>query len=201
MVKKERGYSLMVKKEKGSIGYLTEKKKYHLIYTLVAFAVILAIFFAGLLIFKNRNNYMTLVSVMLCLPGAKIAVGYFILLPHQSCSYELYEKLEAAAPMFCKKYDLVISNVKKPIGVQACVITENCICVYTNETGIDKQFFETSIVEFIKNEKLSVTVTMYTDEEIFFKRVRGLSTNYNETNVDNINQMKWNSEALLHMCI
>lgn len=39
---------------------------------------------------------MTLVATVLVLPGAKIAVSYFILLPHKVCDKELYTSVEAA---------------------------------------------------------------------------------------------------------
>ena len=91
----------MSKKEKGEFGYLKYKRSFNLLLTIIAFLIIAAVFVTGLIIFKSRNNYMTLVATVLVLPGAKIAVSYFILLPHaiRSCiqalklqreSYQLY---------------------------------------------------------------------------------------------------------------
>ena len=52
----------MNKKNKGEFGYLNYKKKLNAIITAIALLVIIAIFATGLLIFKSRNNYMTLVA-------------------------------------------------------------------------------------------------------------------------------------------
>lgn len=71
----------MSKKEKGEFGYLKYKRSFNLLLTIIAFLIIAAVFVTGLIIFKSRNNYMTLVATVLVLPGAKIAVSYFILLP------------------------------------------------------------------------------------------------------------------------
>lgn len=191
----------MGKIEKGKAGYLSEKKRNNLIYTIIAFAVVVAVFVAGLLIFKSRNNYMTLVSVVLVLPAAKIAVGYFILLPHHSCSGDLVKRLNQEAPQLVKKYDLIISNTKKPVGVQACIITEKCICVLTDEMKTDQKFFEKSVFDFLKNEKLNVSVSMYTDEDTFLKRVQNLSRNFDAENKEHTDRMSWNAEGLMHMCI
>lgn len=191
----------MVKTEKGKFGSLKNKKKNNLIFTIIAFSVVIAVFVAGLLIFHNKNNYMTIISIVLVLPAAKIAVGYFVLLSHKPCERELYERLEKTAPSLNKMYDLIISNTKKPVGVQACVITEKCICAYTLEEKTEQKFFEKSVTDFIKNEKLNVTVTLYKDEESFLRRVSTLETNFNSEQKENMDRMKWNSEALLHMCI
>ena len=86
----------MSKKEKGEFGYLKYKRSFNLLLTIIAFLIIAAVFVTGLIIFKSRNNYMTLVATVLVLPGAKIAVSYFILLPHKVCDKELYTSVEAA---------------------------------------------------------------------------------------------------------
>ena len=70
---------------------------------------------------------MTLVATVLVLPGAKIAVSYFILLPHKVCDKELYTSVEAAKGELSALYDVIVSNNKKPIGVCAMVISDNTI--------------------------------------------------------------------------
>lgn len=190
----------MEKLKKGSLGSLQEKKKNNLILTIAAFAVVLLVFAAGLIIFRTKNNYLTMLAIVLVLPAAKIAVGYFILLPHKSCPVKLYEQLKQAAPKLTVLYDLIISNSKKPVGVQACVVTEKYICVYTCEKNTDSKFFEKSVTDFIKNERLNVSVSLYTDWETFLKRVSSIDVNYDDKKENN-DKMGWNKDALLHMCI
>ena len=93
----------MSKKEKGEFGYLKYKRSFNLLLTIIAFLIIAAVFVTGLIIFKSRNNYMTLVATVLVLPGAKIAVSilyychiryvirnYIQALKLQRESYQLY---------------------------------------------------------------------------------------------------------------
>ncbi|MDO5403811.1 MAG: hypothetical protein Q4F11_10280, partial [Eubacteriales bacterium] len=104
------------------------------------------------------------------------------------------------APKLSTMYDLIISNSKKPVGVQACIITEKNICAYTCEKNTDIKFVEKSITDFIKNEKLNVNVSLYTEQETFLKRVNSIAVNFEDTKENN-DKMGWNKEALLHMCI
>ena len=117
----------MSKKEKGEFGYLKYKRSFNLLLTIIAFLIIAAVFVTGLIIFKSRNNYMTLVATVLVLPGAKIAVSYFILLPHKVCDKELHTSVEAAKGELSALYDVIVSNSKKPIGVCAMVISDSTV--------------------------------------------------------------------------
>ena len=141
----------MSKKEKGEFGYLKYKRSFNLLLTIIAFLIIAAVFVTGLIIFKSRNNYMTLVATVLVLPGAKIAVSYFILLPHKVCDKELYTSVEAAKGELSALYDVIVSNNKKPIGVCAMVISDNTIIALSHDKAPDKALFETSLKEFLKN--------------------------------------------------
>lgn len=58
--------------EKGTFEYLKRKKNQNLLIMLISFAVVFAVFFAGLAVFKSRNNYCTLIATVLVLPAAKI---------------------------------------------------------------------------------------------------------------------------------
>ena len=65
---------MMKLQEKGTFEYLKRKKKQNLLIMLISFAVVFAVFFAGLAVFKSRNNYCTLIATVLVLPAAKSGV-------------------------------------------------------------------------------------------------------------------------------
>ena len=64
--------------EKGTFEYLKRKKNQNLLIMLISFAVVFAVFFAGLAVFKSRNNYCTgtgasggkICSRLLCITSA-----------------------------------------------------------------------------------------------------------------------------------
>ena len=101
---------MMKLQEKGTFEYLKRKKKQNLLIMLISFAVVFAVFFAGLAVFKSRNNYCTLIATVLVLPAAKFAVAYFVLLPHKSATQAQKEAVEAAAGALTCCYDCVFSH-------------------------------------------------------------------------------------------
>ena len=99
--------------EKGTFEYLKRKKNQNLLIMLISFAVVFAVFFAGLAVFKSRNNYCTLIATVLVLPAAKFAVAYFVLLPHKSATQAQKEAVEAAAGALTCCYDCVFFKQQK----------------------------------------------------------------------------------------
>jgi len=172
----------MTKRKKGEFGYLKYKKSVNLLITVVAFAIVFAILFAGILIFKSKANYMTVLSVVLVLPSAKFAVAYFILLPHQSCEESTMKEINEIIGHLSVNYDLVVSNSKKPIGTLVVVNSDNAVIAYTKELKSDVHTFEESVKTFLKNDKLNVNATLYTDYSSFKNRIKTINANYDSSN-------------------
>ena len=107
----------MKKVEKGEFGYLAYKKRRNMIKTIIAFAIVLVIFIIGFIIWKSKNNYLTMLAVVLVLPAAKFAVSYFVLIPHRNCDEELKSAIEERKGELNSVYDLVVSNKQKPVGI------------------------------------------------------------------------------------
>lgn len=191
----------MQKSAKCEYGYLQYKRTCNLLKMLAGFAVILIVLFAGILIFHTRNNYLTVVAAVLSLPAAKFAVEYFILLPHTITPRDLKAQLEELAPDLTFCYDCIFSNNKKPIGALAVVVTDNCICAYSNEKKADSELFETSVKQFLENDKLHVNVTLYQEEKTFINRVKSLQANYDSSNEEHKKRVEWNKEAMKKMCL
>ncbi len=52
--------------EKGQFGYLSAKKRRNLLIMIIAFVLVIAFFVIGLVIFKDKNNILTVVSIASC---------------------------------------------------------------------------------------------------------------------------------------
>lgn len=191
----------MQKCEKGEPGYLMHRKKINLIKMVVAFGIVFAVLAAGLLIFKKRANILTVLSVVLVLPAAKRAVAYFVLLPHAPAAPPLIEAVQKKAPSLGKCFDCVFSNSRSPIGTQAVVITDSVVCALTGEEKADTKLFETSVQDFLENEKLHVTVTLYKDEKAFLNRVHTLAVNFDSGDSAAKEKIEWHIKALKSMCL
>lgn len=191
----------MKKVEKGEFGYLAYKKSRNMIKTIIAFAVVLVIFIIGFIIWKSKNNYLTMLAVVLVLPAAKFAVSCFVLIPHKSCDLELKNEIERRKGELNSVYDLVVSNNQKPVGIMAAVISDNQILAYTSAPKADKNLFETSVKEFLKNEKLTCAVLLYKDKDTYLEKVKNTALNFDESKENSLDRKQYVTDALLRMSI
>ena len=189
----------MKKVEKGEFGYLAYKKSRNMIKTIIAFAVVLVIFIIGFIIWKSKNNYLTMLAVVLVLPAAKFAVSYLVLIPHKNCDEELKSAIEERKGELNSVYDLVVSNKQKPVGIMAAVISDNQILAYTSAAKADKNLFETSVKEFLKNEKLTCAVLLYKDKDTYLEKVKNAALNFDVSKENSLDRKKYITDALLRM--
>ena len=190
---------VMKKVEKGEFGYLAYKKSRNMIKTIIAFAVVLVIFIIGFIIWKSKNNYLTMLAVVLVLPAAKFAVSYFVLIPHKNCDEELKSAIEERKGELNSVYDLVVSNKQKPVGIMAAVISDNQILAYTSAAKADKNLFETSVKEFLKNEKLTCAVLLYKDKDTYLEKVKNAALNFDVSKENSLDRKQYITDALLRM--
>ena len=181
----------MKKVEKGEFGYLAYKKSRNMIKTIIAFAVVLVIFIIGFIIWKSKNNYLTMLAVVLVLPAAKFAVSYFVLIPHKNCDEELKSAIEERKGELNSVYDLVV--------IMAAVISDNQILAYTSAAKADKNLFETSVKEFLKNEKLTCAVLLYKDKDTYLEKVKNAALNFDVSKENSLDRKKYITDALLRM--
>ena len=189
----------MKKVEKGEFGYLAYKKSRNMIKTIIAFAIVLVIFIIGFIIWKSKNNYLTMLAVVLVLPAAKFAASYFVLIPHKNCDEELKSAIEERKGELNSVYDLVVSNKQKPVGIMAAVISDNQILAYTSAAKADKNLFETSVKEFLKNEKLTCAVLLYKDKDTYLEKVKNAALNFDVSKENSLDRKQYITDALLRM--
>lgn len=122
---------------KGTKHYLDSQKKYEWIRTVIYFAISLSLFAAGILATGTRNNLLTIVAVLGCLPACKSLVEAIIYSRYRSLTDKDAEMIEAHAGELYSLYDLVFTSREKTYPVYHMVIRGN------------------TVVGFMPNEKLS----------------------------------------------
>lgn len=70
---------------KGTRGYLRTQKNYEIIRTVLYFAISIALFIAGWVSTGSRENLLTIVAVLGCLPACKSLVEMFMYLRYKGC--------------------------------------------------------------------------------------------------------------------
>ena len=133
------------------------------------------------------------------LPAAKFAVSYFVLIPHKNCDEELKSAIEERKGELNSVYDLVVSNKQKPVGIMAAVISDNQILAYTSAAKADKNLFETSVKEFLKNEKLTCAVLLYKDKDTYLEKVKNAALNFDVSKENSLDRKQYITDALLRM--
>lgn len=87
---------------KGTRGYLRTQKTYEILRTVLYFAISLSLFIAGWVSTGSRENLLTIVAVLGCLPACKSLVEMFMFLRCRGCDEQVAAKsrhIQKALPL------------------------------------------------------------------------------------------------------
>ncbi|WP_026508642.1 hypothetical protein [Butyrivibrio sp. MC2013] len=129
----------MRKAVKGSRTYIDSMRRYTGIRTGIIAGVILAIFIAGLMIFGNRQNALTIIAIVLCLPGAWSAVNLYMYLRAHKISDRALERIEGVKEGLYVLYDLCMTSEKGSYNVSAITVMEKNIIGYSEDEDMDSR--------------------------------------------------------------
>ena len=189
----------MKKINKGKKGYINYKKKLNLCIVLAFAIIIISLFVSGILIFKSRNNYCTLIAVVLVLPAAKFITSYIITCRATPIDKESYSSIDNIGYDYML-YDLIIANSKSPQGIMSAAIDGNSIYLY-EDGNIDIAFISKSITDFLSNVKITANVHIYKDKNKYIKAVKETNINFNKNDKELIARTDYTCKQLLNMCI
>lgn len=102
-----------MKIEKGNPGYIKAQKTRYLLWALLEFAVVAAVFFLGYIQTGTKKNLLSVVAVVGCLPAAKMLVEFIVMCPHKGIEAEKYQEIREKAPLVLCLYDMLISSSQK----------------------------------------------------------------------------------------
>lgn len=190
------------KREKGIPGYIKARKQLYIVATAIGLTVVAAFFVTGLILCKTRNNLLTVMAILMVLPTAKFAVDLIMCIACRPVSAGLYEKLEAADNKFLHKYECLFTSKEKATYVTALVITPHAVCAYTTDAKADTARFKQELEKYVKEARLSVTVSLYNDENQFIKKVKLMSDSRDaELTGEEADRMQWVWESVRCMCM
>lgn len=156
---------------KGMPGYIKDQKKKRILITILLFGISIAVFLTGYLTTHTRNNLLTIVAILGCLPAARSAVGMIMLLPYRSFEEEKVREVEAAAAGILSAYDMVLTSSEKVMPVDVLLISRHLICGYVSRTKVPPVEVEAYLARILKeNHYDKVTVKIFTDYDSFLKR-------------------------------
>lgn len=162
--------------EKGEYGYLSYKKKMFFLKVLGCLAIGISIFLTGLLIKKTHKNVMTVMAMLMVLPGAKELVGWIIIHPLKPVSRENYEKMKSKAPKDAHFYTgLVMTSPDKVMYLDYLVEVKGSIVGLLGKKGQDAAYIKDYLEKGVRGWGYHYSVKIYDDEEKFEKVLKTLA--------------------------
>ena len=160
---------------KGTRGYLRTQKNYEIIRTVLYFAISLALFIAGWVSTGSRENLLTIVAVLGCLPACKSLVEMFMYLRYKGCDEVDAALIEAHTQGLTGLYDCVITSYEKNFCIHHLTVCGNTICGYTADPKFEEQAFYKHIQAILKKDNYRETsVKIFNDLDKYVKRCEQL---------------------------
>ena len=165
-----------MKVAKGDAGYIRSRKRKILLKTILEFGIVAALLILGIIETGTRQNLLTIVAVLGCLPASKALVELIMMLPHHSISEEMAAEIELNASLLTTAYDMVFTSEKKIMPVEAIVISGNTICGYSSNTKVDMNFIVNHLKQYLHSNRFDkVSVKIFDNYTAFVTRAEGMN--------------------------
>ena len=122
---------------KGTSGYLRTQKKYEILRTVLYFAISLSLFIAGRVTTGSRENLLTIVAVLGCLPACKSIVNLIMLCRAKGCSREAYEQIKPCEGRLIGMCDLYFTSYQKNFPISHMVVDGKVILGFSENEKCD----------------------------------------------------------------
>lgn len=127
----------MTRAVKGNFGYMKAKRLTVLIRTIIFFAISLALFVAGYVTTGKKENLLTIVAVLGCLPACKSMVNLIMLFRARGCSEEARAAIRPLEGRLIGMYDMYFTSYQKNFPISHMVVEGNIILGYTESDGCE----------------------------------------------------------------
>lgn len=165
-----------MKVQKGDAGYIRMRKRNTLLKTILEFGIVIALLVLGILETGSRQNLLTVVAILGCLPAAKAMVELLMILPHHSVTEEMATEIDLTAELLTRVYDMVFTSEKVIMPVEALVISGNTICGYASRSKVDMNVIAKHLKHYLNaNHFDKVSVKIFDNYTQFVTRAEGMS--------------------------
>lgn len=171
-----------MKIKKGDVGYIHSQKIKRLITTLILFAIPVIIFVSGYLYHGTRENVLTVVAIVGCLPACKSTVGLVMMMLQKAKPHSYYEEILQHAGSLTMVYEMIFTTYEKNVRVDAAVICGNTVvCLTDKETHEEVSFIENHLTKMLRHNEYPLSVHALTSKEKFLDRLDSLNKNKENT--------------------
>lgn len=162
---------------KGNYGYVKAERKKRLLITLLLFAIPLLIFFSGVIYNGTRNNILTVVAILGCLPACKSTVGAIMIWLVKPMKESDYRAIAAQAGNLTMAYELLFTTYEKNTFVDALAICGNQLVGYSSRLEKGSQDIEKHLTNMMRNDGFALQVKIIPKLEVYLERLAFLEKN------------------------
>ena len=160
---------------KGTRNYLSSQKKYEIIRTVIYFFIPLSLFAAGFITTHTRNNLLTLVAVLGCLPACKSLVEMIMHCRYKSLPADVCDTIEAHAKGLTCLYDCVFTSRDKTYYVGHLTVCGNTIAGYLLSGRVSETDCAKHLETCLKVDRFTgLTIKLYKDLDKYTERLDSL---------------------------
>lgn len=163
--------------QKGIYGYLNKNKIYAWKKAVLMLAVPVIIFLVAWAVHKTRENVMTVVAIVGCLPGCNQVVRAIMASRYHSIEEELYQEVEKAKGTCVVLYENVFTAYERTYYIDALVVLGREIVGYTSVTETDTKKAAEHIRELLKKNAYKQNVRIFPagERKAYLERVRKIA--------------------------
>lgn len=175
---------------KGRRNYLDSQKKYELTRTLIYFGISIAVFLLGYISTKTKNNLLTIVAVLGCLPACKSLVGMIMFFRFSSLKGDTADALTGLNLTMPEAYDMVFTTYQKNYVIGHLVVSRGQICGMTSQKDFSEAEFEKHIHQVLNAEGIkNISMKIFTDSSKYLERVQDMQTKHLHNVSDQTDQL------------
>lgn len=164
--------NILKKVKKGTAGYISYEKRRRFLVTAILLLIPIAIYVSGWIYHGKKENLLTVVACVGCLPACKSIVGLIMIWMQKPIAKDRYEQAEKAKGNLTGGYELVFTGYEKTIPVEALIVCGDQIVCYTPQQKADAAYLEKHISKIMAdNGYRTVQVRVMKEFKQYLQRV------------------------------
>ncbi|MBO4872487.1 MAG: hypothetical protein J5496_03625 [Lachnospiraceae bacterium] len=185
---------------KGQYEYFAARKRQQLRITLVFVFFVAAFVAAGLIVFGNTKNLLTIPGVLLVLPMANFFVTYLALVKGKELGEEKRAQVRVFEDNGLALYHLMYVDEKgKRHFLDHTVVYQNAIVAYASTVKAEERVpLESDCIVRLKKKNINLRLKVYTEWEAYLARLAEIEPEVPE---DQVKLVEKAQEVLLGMCL
>lgn len=172
----------MKKAVKGNFRYIEFKRRQVILRTILFFGISLALFAAGYLTTGKKENLLTVVAVLGCLPACKSMVNMIMFFRARGCSENARNEIAPLEGRLIGMYDMYFTSYQKNFDISHMVLEGKVVLGYTESEKCDLKACEEHLQVMLKQGGFkNMTVKISDNLQKYCEQLK----NFNQMKQDN----------------